>query len=50
MTYLSREGLEKITQEINIIRDRLARIDTIILEEQLNKRKEFEETQNDEIH
>jgi hypothetical protein len=49
MTYLSREGLQKISQELKIIRHRLDHIDTIILDEQLRKRKE-DEVENDKVH
>jgi len=40
MTFLSREGLVTISQEIEIVRARLNKIEDVILQEQLNKRKE----------
>ena len=40
MTYMSREGLVTIAQEIEIVRARLNKIEDVILQEQLNKRKE----------
>jgi len=40
MTFLSREGLVAISQEIEIVRARLNKIEDVILQEQLNKRKE----------